>query len=385
MWAFRNNMRGNRPLLALLTGLCCVGFSAMAAESDPVKQALQLAGEKNYSQAEAVLQEQDAISPGNPEILAARATILLWQSNFDQSKPIIDALVDAHPENADYQLLRANWHAYQGHLDLAEADYAAIVALHPEYAEAQTGLETMRARRESASSGLWRLDTGYGIGTFQGSEQPNWHHAFVQVTRQFNAAQTFLHARVERFNQFDTTNMQFEIGAAHKFADALYGDLAVAGSPEADYKSRFRLRIGLNGRIANEAQTYFPLWLPVSYQDDWYTTVETRSFAAGPLLALAENWNISAKMLYSYQIGGKSTKGWSTQLDGRLTPDLGFVAGYAYAPDLDQASVIPSDTNFGALIYDVSERLSIRLDYARQSMANSYTRNSIDVGLSHKF
>ncbi|WP_301102272.1 YaiO family outer membrane beta-barrel protein [Propionivibrio sp.] len=378
-------MRESRSLLAFIVCLCCLGHQALAADGDPIRQALQSASEKDYAQAEALLRAQAALNPQDPEIAAAQATILLWQSNFAQSKPIIDALMEAHPENADYRLLRANWHAYQGHLDLAEADYAAIVALHPEYAEAQTGLTAMRARRESASSGLWRLDTGYGVGTFQGSEQPNWHHAFMQLTRQFDEARTFLHVRAERFNQFDTTNMQYEAGVAHKFADTLYGDLAVAGSPEADYKSRFRLRVGASGRIANEAETYFPLWLPVSYQDDWYTTVETRSFAAGPLLALAEDWNITAKMLYSYQVGGKSTKGWMTQLDGRLTPELGFVVGYAYAPDLDQSSVIPSDTSFGALIFDVTDKLSIRMDYARQSMAQSYTRNSFDVSLAYRY
>ena len=354
-------------------------------EGDPVKQALLLASEKSYPEAEALLREQAAIRPDDPEIQAAQATVLLWQANFVASKPLIDGLMDSHPQNPDYRLLRANWHAYQGQRDKAEADYAAIVAEHPDYAEAQEGLNRMRAQEREESTGLWRLDTGYGLGTFQGRDQPNWHHAFLQITRQLNAAQTFLHVRTERFNQYDTTNMQYEIGVTQKFLDGLYGDLAIAGSPEADYKSRFRLRAGVNGRVTDESQTYFSLWLPLTYQDDWYTTVETRSFSAGPLIALAEDWDISAKMLYSYQVSGKSTKGWQAQMNGRFMPNIRFGVGYAYAPDLDQASIIPSDTMFGALTCDVSERLSVRLDYSRQDLARSYTRNSVDVSLSHKF
>ncbi len=374
-----------RQTSAVIIGLFCCVTSVLAQQSDPVAQALRLAGEKNYAQAEAILQKQRQAHPDNPDIQAAQATVLLWKNDYIQARPMIDRLVTTYPQNPDYLLLRANENYYQGNLDAAEKDYAAIVAQHPDYAEAREGLNNIHAQKTEQEGNLWRLDTGYGISTFEHSNQPDWNHGFVQITRALDDQNLLIHARAERFDQYKTINTLYEIGATRKFSQALYGDLALAGSPEALYKPQVRLQAGINGRMTTEDQTYFPLWLPVTYQDDWYTTVENRTFSAGPLVAIADDWNASAKMIYTYQVDGKATKGWIAQLDGRFVPSLRFTAGYSYAPDLELSSLTPVYTAFGALMYDVTEQVTARVDYAREDRSQSYTRNVVDVSFSYKF
>ena len=372
--------------LGVIAFLCLnsgVSFAQQAASD--IKQALAFAAGKDFARAEEFLQRGEKAAPGDPEVRAARAKVLLWKGDYAHARESIDRLVADFPQNPDYLLLRASWFLYRGELDSAERDYSSIVARYPDYVEAKDGAEAVRRQRAEKERGIWKLDTGGGVITFQHSGQPNWHNEYLQVTRAFDDKRLFVHARGERFSQYDKVDALYEVGATRKFSDGLYADAALSGSSEAVYKPVFRAQFGTNGRLTKENLTYFPVWALFTFQNDWYEDLENRSFSLGPQVVLAEDWSVLAKMIYAYQVDGKSTRGWITRMDGRLFPALKFMLGYSYSPDLEAASITAVDTAFGSLRYDVTDRLSMQVGYSREDRAEAYIRNIIDVGLSYSF
>ncbi len=94
---------------------------------------------------------------------------------------------------------------------------------------------------------------------------------------------------------------------------------------------------------------------------------------------------LTAKRIFSDDERGKDLKGWSLRADMRPFERLGLYAGYADAPESSEGRTQEARSRFGGIIFDLTEDLSLRLDYLREDRLNSYVREQVGLGFGLRF
>ena len=128
-------------------------------------QALELAGQKNYTEALKLLEGQSPALQAGYEHRFLKARILSWAGDYDAAQAELDALIARHPGNPDVQLALGNLAFYQSELTNAERYYQAVLDQYPNYQDARTGLENVR-KAQSAETILkkkWRIDGSFSV------------------------------------------------------------------------------------------------------------------------------------------------------------------------------------------------------------------------------
>ncbi len=227
----------------------------------------------------------------------------------------------------------------------------------------------------------WRLDVSAGVsGVTAGLS--DWSEGTIALTHRPDD-RTWLTGSLSQANQFGLTDDVFAVSAAHRFSSGLSGGLGVEGSPEANFRARYRvlgnvllpplwrsgrasLAFGVDGSVADYRTGYVKSAQPVVV----FTYGEWAMVSA----RLIETWDASNRRLDGYAFSGQAP----------IARRVRILAGYADAPESDLGVTVPTRAVNAGVIVDLTRTFSVRLDGLRE-MRPAFDRTEVPVGVTELF
>lgn len=346
-------------------------------------KALELAGQKQFTQALDVLSRQDASLSSGYEHRFLKARILSWAGQYGAARAELDSLMREHPENPDLQLVLGNLEYYQGRLHEAEIQYERVLRKFPDYQDARNGLENVRkARAEAAANGqeTWRIDGSLSFSDFNQDNFSSWDEQFLRV--EYSPNTLAYHASVQRYNRFDETDVQFQAGIADAVRGGWDWGLEVGVTPSATFRPDFNL--GLRAGRSIDLDNGTVLYPNVTYRFDDYDTGSIHSVQPGVTTYLDSGIILSGRLIATFQDNEDDQLGWLVEGRAPVTDKLQLRIGYADAPEAVDGLAISTQSIFGGLSYKVQDGLDVHINLARDDREDVYVRNSANVGFTYK-
>ena len=389
-------------------GLAALVFlsSATLAFAMPAEEALDrsrtLAAEQKYEEALALLENALAEHPGDGEIQFAIIRVLSWQGNYDAAEQRIQALDKKFEGNADLLLLRANLAAYRGDHARAAVLYQEVLAKAPDYEDAKTGLERALSARasdpEMTTSQIskieepvvepdpaWQVDSGFEFSEFSRVDQTDWNQEFLQLTRFLDGRKTSIHGKITRYDQFSSTDVEYEMGVDHAVSDNLNFYATASIGLDADFRPEYWLTGGGALKITGANDNIMPVWLTFDGRHDTYEDTSILTGKLGLRLEPVAGWSIAARVIALDPEDSGRLYGEDFRLDGSITDRFRFHVGYADVPETVAAETVDTQTWFGGVAFDVTPMATLRIGYARDDRENSYVRQVVNASVSFRF
>ncbi len=370
--------------------------SATLAWAMPVNEAIDrsrtLSAGQKYEEALVLLQNALAEHPGDGEIQFAIIRVLSWQGNYDAAEKRILALDPKFAGNADLLLLRANLAAYRGDHANAIALYREVLARAPDYEDAKAGLERVlkaqaaytqisKFKEPEAEPFLaWQVDSGFEFNEFSRVDQTGWNQEFLQLTRFFDERKTAIHGKFTRYDQFSSSDVEYELGIDHIVSDKL--SLYASGTVgiDTDFRPDFWVAGGGALKLAG-----IPAWATLDARHDTYEDTSILTAKLGLRLEPVAGWSIAARVIALDPEDSGRLYGKDFRLDGTLTDTFRFHAGYADVPETVAAVTVDTQTWFGGITLELTPETTLRLGYARDNRENSYIRQVVSASVSYRF
>jgi YaiO family outer membrane protein len=388
--------------LAALVFLSSATLAFAMPADEAIDQSRTLSAEQKYEEALVLLENALAEHPGDGEIQLAIIRVLSWQGNYAAAEKRIQELDEKYAGNADLLLLRANLAAYRRDHAQAVALYREVLAKAPDYEDAKAGLEralnalasdtqifTSQISKAEEPAGepvfAWQVDSGFEFSEFSRVDQTGWNQEFLQLTRFLDERKTAIHGKITRYDQFSSTDVEYEAGIDHAVSDNL--SLYTSGTigMEADFRPEYWVTGGGALKITGANGKIMPAWLTLDGRHDTYEDTSILTGKLGLRLEPIEGWSIAARVIALDPSDSGTLYGKDFRLDGTLTDTLRFYAGYADVPETVAAVTVDTQTWFGGIAIDLTPEATLRLGYARDDRENSYIRQVVNASVSYRF
>ena len=123
-------------LILIISALLAFSMNAMADTADSSYAQANLAvSNKNFKQAETILNKHLQHQPDDIEARFLLARVLSWQGKWTEAITLYNNLLEQQPDNADFLLARANTHEWMGNRKQALQDLENARQLSPDYSE----------------------------------------------------------------------------------------------------------------------------------------------------------------------------------------------------------------------------------------------------------
>ncbi len=340
---------------------------------------------QQFDQALKTFARAQALDPDNVDVKLAIARTHSWQGNYDQAEDELIDLAAANPDNADIRTAMAYLDYYRGHNKQAAGEFSRILVTYPTYAEAADGLKLAREGQKSDTGFVWQLDAGYERSEFARQPSTPWNEEFIQFTRFFDGGSTAVHARMENYDQYETADQYYEIGVDHRFTPYLNAYLYAGHTIDASFHPRWRIEPGANLRIYEESEKGPAVWLTLDIKEDDYGSTQIAGIDPGTRLEY-KDWALSPNLVIVQQWGMSALFGWNLRLDGPTGwAPLRFYAGYADAPETENAVTVYTATVYGGLTYTLDDAHAVSLAYTHDDRENSWIRHAVDIDFTSRF
>lgn len=123
-------------LISIITSLLALPMNAVADTADvSYAQATLAVSNKDFEQAETILNRYLQQQPNDIEARFLLARVLSWQEKWTDAMRMFNNLLEEQPDNADFLLARANTQEWMGHRKEALRDLENARQLSPDYSE----------------------------------------------------------------------------------------------------------------------------------------------------------------------------------------------------------------------------------------------------------
>ncbi|GEM_PF-4909195 len=355
------------------------------AQDPHVVRALNLAAGKQYEDALSALDALDGRASAAYEVRFARARILAWAGEYDQAEQVYQDLLGDYPEDPDILIGYAQLAYYQQDFGAAKKRFARVAAAYPEYDDAIIGLERTNRALSSADAdpkSRWRLDYAAELNTFERSSNDKWEYYTAQITRQRSGLSLWI--KGEHYQRFGLRDSTVAIGAASKIGDNWDAALTIEGTPDADFRPEFAIdvEIGRTFFLSSDIPALRPY---VRYNFDKYAEQPIHMISPGANAYLANGWVFDVRLITSAQRDESVEIGGMARLTAPVVQNIRVTLGAANAPEAIDGVVVRTVSVFGGVLLDISDKLSLRADYARDDRQNSFIRNVFSVNVTHRF
>lgn len=371
--------------------------------------------QRRFEEALTELAIVDKAFPRNTEVGLAIARIRSYSGIYDAAEANIAEVLNREPNNVEAIALKARIQYYRKQFGEAEAGFTRALALAPNDLEALLGLGdvrsalgdsqaalehyrraqiiapesadvTERLARASAGAGpLWRLDIGHTFSAFERQGRSNWQESYLGLSRQLDRATT-LRGRVERDQRFDNIDTFLQAGVDHRFADWLAAAAQFGGSPNPDFLLRWSAGAGASLRVRSGGDAVGPTILTFDTSLSRYRTGDVAKLNPGIEQYV---WNgrawLTGRFFNIIDETDRHLTGWLARADIQINDALRIYAGYSDAPETVQSRTVDTQTILGGILYDLTDRLGLRLDYARDDRQGAYIRHGLGAGLTVRF
>ncbi len=366
-------------VLAATLAFALPGF---AWANDVNARALDLAVQKNYQQALTLLSQQDVSVRSGYEHRFLKARILSWSGQYSAAQIELDSLIADFPGNPDVELALGNLAYYQSDLATAEKHYQAVIDKYPDYQDARTGLENVRKAKSAdpVEDNHWRIDGGASFTDLSEDGLESWDDQFLRV--EYTPHNLAYFGSVQKYDRFGSSDVQLRAGLSDAVRGGWDWGLEGAITPDATFRPDFSLggRLG-RGIDVNDGLVIYP---NLGYQYDEYAAGGIHTIQPGLTTYFENGITLSGRLIGTLQDSEDDLLGWLVQTRLPATKKLAVNFGYASAPEAIDGLAITTESFFGGLTYAVLEDLDIHLNFAHDDRSNSFSRNSLNVGFTHK-
>ena len=366
---------------ALLTAIFAISSPNLAWANDVNAQALELASQQNYQQALTLLSQQSASVQSSYEHRFLKGRIQSWAGQYSAAQVELDSLISEFPGNPDVQLALGNLAFYQSDFAAAERNYQAVLDKYPNYQDARNGLNNLRKAQSAAEKDKkdWRIDGAVSFTDLTEDGLNSWNNQFLRA--EYAPGTLAYSASIQRYDRFGLSDIQLRAG----LADAVIGglDWGIEGgfTPDSDFRPDFSAggRLGYSLNLENDI-TVYP---NIDYRYDDYALGGIHTVQPGLTTYFDNGISLTGRLIGTFQDAEDDQIGWLIQGHAPVTQKLKLNLGYASAPEAIDGVVIDTESFFGGLSYSVLDDLDIHINLAHDNRAESFSRNSLNVGFTH--
>lgn len=363
--------------------LLTAAFIVPAGADEVSDRAIALAGQQDFDQALLLLSEQDSGLKNSYDHRFAKARILSWDKQYGRAEAELSALIAEHPEDADLQLVMGNLKYYQSDLTAAQGYYQGVLDKFPNYTDASTGLENVRkARSAQAKAGKYRFrfDTAASISDFNQNAIDGWNSQSLRS--EYKTDILAYHGALARYKRFGKTDIELGAGIADAVRGGWDWGLQAGFTPDAD----FRPKLSAGGRLGKTFETgQGPVLYPeISYRFDDYDTGAIHTIQPGVVSYFDNGFVLTGRLIATLADNRDDQIGVLASGLMPVTDRLNLNLGLANAPEAIDGVAITTKSVFGGATYSLSDGLDVFVNLSRDDRENSYVRNSVNVGITHK-
>ena len=365
------------------TALLATAFTAPAIADDISDRALALAGQQKFDQALTLLSQQNTALQNSYEHRFAKARILSWDKQFSRAEAELFSLMATHPGDPDLQLVMGNLKYYQSDLEAAQGYYQDVLEKFPNYTDARTGLENVRkARSDQLKSGKHRLrlDTAVSASGFNQSGIDGWNSQSLRG--EYKVDTVAYHGTLQRYKRFGSTDVELGGGISDAVRGGWDWGLQAGFTPDADFRPDLSVG-GRLGRVLNKGQGAV-IYPEVSYRFDDYHTGAIHTLQPGIITYFDNGFVLTGRLIATLADNRDDQIGVLASGLVPVTDRLKLNLGVANAPEAIDGIAITTQSVFGGATYSLNDGFDAFVNLSRHDRENSYVRNSINVGITHK-
>jgi len=271
---------------------------------------------------------------------------------------------------------------YQSDLPTAERYYQDVLAAYPDYQDARTGLDNVRRAQSAKASAnkKWRIDGSASVTDLTEDGFDSWNNQFLRV--EYTPDTLAYSASFQRYDRFGLSDIQLRAG----LSDAVRGglDWGIEGGFTPD--SSFRPDFSAGGRLGHsfKLKNGIVLYPNLDYRYDDYSLDGIHTVQPSLTAYLDKGIVLTGRLIGTLQSAEEDQLGWLLQTRLPVVKKLEANFGYASAPEAIDGIVISTESIFGGLTYSVREDFDMHLNLAHDDRSTSFSRNSINVGFTHK-
>ena len=342
-------------------------------------QAIELAADKKYDAALALIESQPGKFQNSYTIRYAKARILSWSGQYLEAGRAYNSLRRDFPNDPDVQVGQAYLEYFRGNLRDAEDSFEAVLTCHPGYRDARTGLRAVkRAKRDNKP---WKLDTGLSWSSFEDSQNSDWTEQFLRAERRIN--NIAVSGQINRFERFDLTDMSYQLMLGSHLTENWDWRISAGLTPGADFRPKHFGTAGL-GYSFNRADGT-TIRTALGYRIDDYDAATIHTINPDIEIYFENGFSITTRLIKVLQSGEDDLTGWLLSGYGPVSDDLGVRLGVARAPETVNGEAVQTESLFAGLRWNFTDLTSLNLDVSRDDREDSYIRNTYSVWLSHNF
>ena len=368
--------------LALLPGV------ALAQQAAPdLEQAMAARAAGDHARAIQLLEGARLRSPNDATVLRLLGTSYAFNRQYPQAIAVLEQAHAAYPADQDIALALARAYLWSGRHDDAQAIAVQIARADPATAElpalrqsidrALTGATTEPASAETRRRTIVALSQGYWDVSAHGASR-DWYDTGIAVAAPVGR-NTMIGMAVNREDRAGIVDTRMELRVDQRFSQTAAGYLAVAMTPNADFRERWSLRAGGEARV----QDLLTLTLDGRYAD--YRITEVVVAEPGVRLHTPDDRAALAVKMINLWDDGTHRSGWSARGEYQLAPAFRINGGGATYPDTEAGITRRVHSWFVGGAYDLNDTLSLRATYEHTRRVSSYTSDGVVVTLMGRF
>ncbi len=369
-------------LFIILLSIFSYVQESYASEDSIIMDSIQtLIEAQKFDDALHLMSLQDTEVQNSYDHLFLKGRILSWKGAHRQAKTVLEGLLSDYPGNDDVLLATGSLNYYQGNLNAAEKTFLSILSRTPNRSDALQALENVRKAKRANRPYTWRIDGGAGQSTFEDTDQTNWNNQYLRA--EYAPNDIAYHASANRYKRFSVENVQFEGGiSSAKRGDWDWG-LQAGFTPDALFrpKTHYGGRIGKKLDIENGPT----LVATLHYRRDNYTETKIHNISPEVTAYFNNGARLTGRIIGTVQNQEKDQAGWLVNGSYPVADKWKLNAGIARAPEAVNGLVVTTKSLFGGISYEVSPKLDLHLNVARDNREDIYVRNAINVGFTHKY
>lgn len=336
----------------------------------------------DYAGAETRLNALDREFPQNVEVLVMKGRVAQWRKNEGDAKRIYEDILSKDPNQVDALTGLGDIHAERGETPQAREYYQRAVAID--------NAPDVRQRLENLKDApRGRLYLGVTGSTFENGDREDWWSVYGTVSGRIKSVEWWLKAEEgERFGEQDFT---LEAGISAPLHKHIRATLFGGFTPDANYSANAYGEAAIRWRLFERAGPLRAGWLLTEARVADYEVSRVVSTRLGWEQELGKGWTVNARWLHLEYETGDATDGWIAFLSWEPREGWFLRAGAARSVEsLTNQTLIPGQTSeswtvFGSVVFPITKRLQMRVDFEREEVKNSVTRYGGAVGAIWQF
>ncbi|MDF1600819.1 YaiO family outer membrane beta-barrel protein [Mesorhizobium sp. YIM 152430] len=374
--------RISRIAAALFAGSLTVLPAAAQTASELYEEGVTARQEQRFDVAIVSLERALALEPGNADALVQLGFARLGAGDTAGARTAFEDALAIAPAYSDATFGLAQIALREGDAERARSLIEPLVAANPDNAEFRD-LQTSAAAASASDARRWRLDIGTEASALSGGRS-SWTDSAAGLSYRATD-RTSVGGRVRHARRSGADDWQVEGRIDHRLTDRIAVHGLAAATPDADFLARSSFGIGGTWRLFDGTSVTGPAIFGIDSRYDTFALANVWTFAPSVQVFTAdERFGFTARWIHAEDDRGTVADGFLLRADWTATERLRLFAGYADAPEISDGQLDETETVFGGLAFDVTDRLTLTGSYAHERR-ETFDRDTFGIGLSLRF